>query len=169
MFVLIFLFLFAVPYLFHHYTPISFSNITYTSQDSSGVIEKWPAKFSSGNVPDTWILEFDMYIPPLVWFLPQYYKVIPDDCLLELKINNADFVSPSMPFCSLPDGRRINLRHLMKPGTNHIVAHIDNRYGGATSFRITAGFSEEIMQSFGFIPFIFLIIFYGFFRLSADD
>ena len=169
LFVLIFLFLFTVPFLFHNYNPIIFSNITYTASESSGDIEKLPVKFSSGNVPETWTLEFDMYIPPLVWIMPQYYKMTPDDCILELKVNNVDFVSPSIPFCSLPNGHQINLRHLLKPGTNHMVAHIDNRYGGATGFRMSSSFSEEILQSTGFIPFVLLIMFYGFFRLREND
>lgn len=92
---------------------------------------EFPASMPFYHFPvDTGLHEISL-VMELTPLHPVLYEIAPDDCLEKLEINGRVVRGLRYPLCTFPWSSHIALGEYLRPGQNHILATVRNRYGGA--------------------------------------
>ena len=137
---------------------LKFENITVT--DKSGKQQKISLPYKSNSEPNE-IIKFNFTIKAGL-FSNRWIRIIPDDCIQEIKINNISVpLDVNVDRCNWQDGFYINIGKYLKKGCNPVEITLLNA-GGIYGIDIYNS-SKKGLADTSYIILIVLIFFIGYF------
>src|SRR3989344_7852860 len=130
-------------------TRVQFTNGSYQTPDTQQwIASALPMTFDSA----TDVIEIRTMLNVLP-MRPRTFRIIPDDCLEDLWINDTHVQHAEIPFCDYTAGRIINLAAYLHNGENVLRATVRNT-GGHGSLQILS-IRASVMDA---LPYVFLLL-----------
>lgn len=109
----------------------------------------WSAESSPGRYSAQVFISLPVYVPAL-------WRIVADDCINNLVINDINVDSALFPICKLNNGEQLDLKPYLKPGLNKLSLEIEN-FGGPIGFNIVPSGLDKTNLAIRLSPILFLI------------